>query len=352
MKDWEAVERIWKAGLAHVNMEAHHPLMVAEPSYNTQSIRQKHLELLFETFQPPAVFFCKDAVLSAFAAGRSTALVVDMGGGKTSAVPVQDGYVLHKGVKRTKVAGDHIDSVFLNKLAASAPNFPQARFEYQRQFVSGSLPAAITPGKQMIPVDGGYFLISKLTQNHVTNSFRDYSNKVLIQDIKSQPFVQVLANPFLDPNAQLPVFQYELPDGSTLDLGTERFTVPELMFTPDSSCDIKDDFERFTGLAALVNDSVNACEVDARKELFANIVLTGGHSLYGGITQRLQNSLTSAQRTAAVRIKVVSQAKSDRMFGVWMGGSILASLGSFHQMWFSQSEYSEHGAAIMSKKCP
>ena len=62
-------------------MDAKHPLMVSEASYNTTELRAKYAELLFEKFETPALFLCKDAVLSAFSAGRSTALVLDLGGG-------------------------------------------------------------------------------------------------------------------------------------------------------------------------------------------------------------------------------------------------------------------------------
>jgi actin-related protein 4 len=41
----------------------------------------------------------------------------------------------------------------------------------------------------------------------------------------------------------------------------------------------------------------------------------------------------------------------ERRFAVWIGGSILASLGSFHQMWVSKQEYDETGRAIIEQRC-
>jgi actin-related protein len=43
---------------------------------------------------------------------------------------------------------------------------------------------------------------------------------------------------------------------------------------------------------------------------------------------------------------------TDRMFHPWVGGSILASLGSFQQMWISREEFDEMGKAVVDKKCP
>lgn len=65
--------------------------------------------MLFEKFNAPAIFVCKSAVLSAFASGRSTALVVESGAGSTCIAPVHDGYVLTRSIKKTKIAGQTMD---------------------------------------------------------------------------------------------------------------------------------------------------------------------------------------------------------------------------------------------------
>ena len=75
-------------------------------------------------------------------------------------------------------------------------------------------------------------------------SIRSYMHRQLIQDIKVRQFCQIFKSPSIDPNVSLPTFNYELPDGTTLNLGIERFTVPELLMTPDSSVEIKNDFSK------------------------------------------------------------------------------------------------------------
>lgn len=70
--------------------------------------REKLTELMFEKYNIPAFFLCKNAVLTAFANGRSTGLVIDSGATQTSAVPVHDGYVLQQAIVKSPLAGDFI----------------------------------------------------------------------------------------------------------------------------------------------------------------------------------------------------------------------------------------------------
>ena len=58
---------------------AEHPLMLAEPTFNTRELREKAVELAFEKLSPPAVFLARSAVLTSFAMGRQSSLVVDAG---------------------------------------------------------------------------------------------------------------------------------------------------------------------------------------------------------------------------------------------------------------------------------
>ena len=90
------------------------------------------------------------------------------------------------------------------------------------------------------------------------------------------------------------------------------------------------------------------CDVDIRKDLYSNIVLSGGTTMFPGIAERLTKELT-ALAPAAMKIKVV--APPERKYSVWIGGSILASLSTFQQMWISKAEYDESGPSIVHRKC-
>lgn len=83
-----------------------HPVLFSEASWNQKPRREKLTELMFEKYKVPAFFLVKSAVLTSFANGRSTGLVLDSGATHTSAVPVHDGYVLQHGIVKSPLAGD------------------------------------------------------------------------------------------------------------------------------------------------------------------------------------------------------------------------------------------------------
>ena len=111
IEDWDMFERlmayIYKR---HLNSDSvYHPILLTEPAWNTKAKREKTTEIMFEKFNVPAYYLAKSAMLSAFANGRASALVLDSGAGQTSAVPVYDGYVMTQAVTRSPLAGDFLN---------------------------------------------------------------------------------------------------------------------------------------------------------------------------------------------------------------------------------------------------
>merc|ERR1719376_1252990 len=139
---------------------------------------------------------------------------------------------------------------------------------------------------------------------------------------------------------------YELPDGQIVTVGNERFRTPEAMFRPV-----------FLGMEIVgVHEgsfnSIMKCDIDIRKDLYANSVLPGGTTMYPGIADRMQKEI-AALAPSTMKIKII--APPERKYSVWIGGSILASLSTFQQMWISKQEYDESGPAIVhpsSLHCP
>ena len=130
-----------------------------------------------------------------------------------------------------------------------------------------------------------------------------------------------------------------MPDGQVITIGNERFRAPELLFKP---------YLRGYEIMSIhdtIFDSIKACDVDIRKDLYANIVLSGGSTLFPGINTRLDKEIR-ALAPSSVKINVVSPA--ERKYSVWIGGSIVASLSTFQEMWVSKAEYQEHGPFIVS----
>jgi len=110
----------------------------------------------------------------------------------------------------------------------------------------------------------------------------------------------------------------------------------------------------FTGVHQMIYDAVTKCDVDIRRELYNNVIVTGGNSLLPGFHERLANELPEvAPQQMPYKVKITSTPNTtERKFSVWIGGSILASLGTFQQMWVSKAEYEEHGRSIVERKCP
>jgi len=90
------------------------------------------------------------------------------------------------------------------------------------------------------------------------------------------------------------------------------------------------------------------CDIDLRKDLYANIVLSGGSTMYLGIADRMQKEIKSLA-PSIMKIKII--APPERNYSVWIGGSILSSLATFQQMWISKREYDESGPSIVHRKC-
>ncbi len=135
---------------------------------------------------------------------------------------------------------------------------------------------------------------------------------------------------------------YELPDGQVITIGNERFRTPEVLFQP-----------AFLGLEAAgihetTYNSIMKCDLDIRKDLYGNIVMSGGTTMYAGISDRMQKEIT-ALAPSSMKVKIV--APPERKYSVWIGGSILASLSTFQQMWISKQEYDESGPSIVHRKC-
>jgi len=102
------------------------------------------------------------------------------------------------------------------------------------------------------------------------------------------------------------------------------------------------------GIHITTYNSIMKCDVDIRKDLYANTVLSGGTTMFAGIDARMKKEIT-ALAPPTMSIKVI--APPERKYSVWIGGSILASLSTFQQMWITKQEYDESGPAIVHRKC-
>jgi len=339
VSDWDGAEALLTHALRGrlLTDPSEHPMMMPEPAYNSSESREKLTEIMFEKLQCPAFFLSKDAVLSAFAAGRATALVLDVGGGVTKASPVHDGYILKKGVIKNKLGGD-------------------ALTEYLSRQLADKHKVQIKPHYMLEKKDGEVKDISSRLL-HATPSYHTWMRGDIVRDIK-ESFCRasdVRYDPEMYENK--PTQSYELPDGNSIELAAERYLVPELLLQPNlgdegiKAASYSDELKGSAGLVHMVCESIHRCDPDIRRDLFSNISLTGGSSLFPAMNDRLYNEL--ALKVSQQKVKVIApQLSAERRFSAWIGGSILASLGTFHQLWMSKKEYEESGAVLVEKRCP
>jgi actin-related protein len=104
----------------------------------------------------------------------------------------------------------------------------------------------------------------------------------------------------------------------------------------------------YAGVHETTFDSIMRCDVDIRENLYANIVLSGGTTMYPGIAERMHKEMAALAPTA-MKIRVI--APPERKYSVWIGGSMLASLSTFQQLCISKQDYDESGPSIVHRKC-
>ncbi|KAH8236246.1 actin-like protein 6B [Drosophila serrata] len=326
--NWDLFEKVIDYAYANViqSEPEYHPVLFSEASWNVRNNREKLTELMFEKYNVPAFFLVKNAVLAAFSSGRATALVVDSGATHTSAVPVHEGYVLSQAVVKSPLGGD-----FLSR---------QCRQHLEKHGIDLSPVYKIASKDVVKERDNARFTLRKLPEN-LTQSWQNYMLQLMMQDFQMN-VLQVLEGPFDERvAAQIPTVHYEFPNGYHQDFSSERFKIAESLFD-----------NAMLGAGQLASTSVGMCDADVRLSLFGSVVVTGGNTLLQGFPERLNRDL-QLRAPSNTRLKMISANGSvERRFGAWIGGSILASIGTFQQMWISSQEYEEAGKSQVERKCP
>ena len=132
-----------------------------------------------------------------------------------------------------------------------------------------------------------------------------------------------------------------LPDCNVIDLNEERFRCTELLFRPEL-----DGFE-IDGISKSIHNVINEADIGMRKELYANIVISGGISMLDGLPERVEKEISKMAPPKTV-VKVI--APKERKYAEWIGASILASLVTFPPMVITRDEYNDNGPGIVHRK--
>ncbi|EJD01073.1 actin-related protein Arp4p [Fomitiporia mediterranea MF3/22] len=316
---------------------AEHPVLVTEPAWNTPERRERMAEIMFEEFQVPAFYIANTGVLNAFASGKGTALVIDIGHSEASVTPVVDGFVLRKGLAHS-----------------SLPQFVRAHAKHtltnpaQTRQAIELLPHQLISNKRAVADSAQpIFTLREDRVAAVTPTWRQWYEDHEVDEwimsvgaVMDQGWNEQLV-------AQRPQRPYEFPTGYNQWFGVERYTVGEQFFVHAPGL-VQSNPNIPKTLTNLIAQSLSASEPDLRAVLLANIVLCGGGSLLAGLADRLHNEL--ARNFPHMKIHSPGNP-TERRYGGWLGGSILASLGTFHQLWISREEWQEHGKSIVAQRC-
>ncbi|KAI3652964.1 hypothetical protein MP228_002389 [Amoeboaphelidium protococcarum] len=347
--EWELYEKLWEYAIKQMRVTiSEYPVLVVERSDNSADERQKVADLLIKQYQVPAIYFARSAVMAAFAAGRSSGLVIDVGADLTTITPVYEGYVLTKGAVHQDLAGNAINTRIYEHLTSELQLNLTPRFKIEKK-------KALVVDVRTKPD----LTLKKL--NGVTESFEHHEKMRIVEDFKQS--VCAVSAARYDPQllAMRPTTSYEFPDGYNSTFGAERFKFGEMLFQPkvlatshhhgDASGHHDNDGIEFQGVATLVYNSLNACDQDVRPQLLSHVIVVGGGSLLDQFAERL--SVELGQLIPGLRIKIYASGnRVERRFGNWIGGSILSSLGTFQSMWVARSEYEDGGMTVVDKKCP
>ncbi|XP_064644333.1 actin, clone 302-like [Lineus longissimus] len=297
--NWDDMEKIWHHTFYNELKVApeDHSIMMTETPLNPKAFREKMTQVTFETFNSPGLYVATQAVLSLYASGRTTGIVVDSGDTASHAVPIFAGNVLPNATLPFDLAGGALTDYLMKILTERGDSFTTiAEWELVRDIKEKLCYVALDFDQEM----------------QTASSSRSLARK------------------------------YDLPDGRVISIENERFRAAEGLFKPNLLG------MESPGIHRTVYDSIMKCDFNIRKDMFANIVLAGGSTMFPGIAERMQKELNNLA-PAALTVNVVAPA--GRKYSAWLGGSILASLSNFDDYWITKREYDEFGPSIVNRKC-
>ena len=295
IEDWENFDLLLNHSFRHLMKvdPTQHILLASEVPFNLKANRQRFTEMIFENYNFLGFYLATQTILALYASGRTTGMVIDSGYQVTHITPIYEGWALRNLSSQIEIGGK----------------------------------------------DSSLYLMNKLMEKGILSEQLDLD---LIRDIKRKHAYTAL-NLEMELDSEYNLRDYELPDGKILKIGRERFECAELLFQPSL---IQSNSPPIQNI--IFQSVYSKAESEYKKELFGNIVLSGGNTMLPGITDRFHKEICSIA-TSPTRINVI--APPERKSSVWIGGSILASLSTFQYYYINKSDYDEFGSNIVNLRC-
>lgn len=266
-------------------------VVLPEPPYNPKQCTEQLAQTFFEAFNVPQMAVIPSGICALYASGRTTGVVLDSGAGVTHVTPVYDSFVIPSAINRINQGGDDVTEHLRNLL-----------FERGLNFTS---PHDVLQVKRM-----------KESCGYISH---DYEAEMKDSDEK--------------------LAEFRLPDGQPVQIGKERFRAPEILFRPQILQ------TELPSMSEFVAAAVKGCGLDLRRALMGSIVLCGGNTLFKGYARRLEEEATTHFPGLFGSVKVLDAP--DRLFSVWAGACVVASLPSFKANIVTKDVYEEHGPSIV-----
>lgn len=331
---WDVFEGVLSATLGRLASDPReHALLYAEPNHNGKAARERLVETLFETFDVPASYLARSAVLAAYASGRTTGIVLDVGHAGVSAVPVVEGAVVEGGFLRSDVGGAAVSGVLKGLLGEKGCDLRPAWMR--------------APGAS------------------ASESYRRYAGLRVLDEAKAALCrVQDVSGGCAGGDVE-----WALPDGEVVRMGKESGAAAEevLFGTLGHHKGVRDEGLSYVqmvarrergagatggassqGVHGLVLDAVNRCDASTHRDMYAGVCLTGGTSDMTGFYERISGGL--AETYHKVRV-LAATGSMERKYCTWTGGSILGTFSEFQKLWIAKSEFEEVGPSIVHKRC-
>ena len=296
--DWNKMAQIWEYTYENelIVDPSEHPILLTEPPNPPKNYKEKMADLFFNKFKVEQFYASVTAVLSLYAIGKTTGLVLESGAGITHSVPIYEGFAIPYATIRLDISGKDLTNYLMDSLRK---------------------------GTNISTQDLDFDTFAKLKEEKCYVAY-DYDATIKEHQKKGKDELAVI-----------------LPDGTELNISDETFKIPEILFQPNK---VDKDF---FGIHEAVYQSILRCKSAISKDLYGNIFLSGGNTMFKGISNRLFKEISAlAPNTITVKTKAPQERKSS----VWIGGSILTGLSSFKNMWISQKDYNECGESIIARK--